>query len=88
MLPKDQSLTRVSIVLVKLQRVQWVPVIVLAENLLAILVLAIWPDRWPLSILLLASGLCLTILEGVRIVIESSRARTRNAAANPVGRRG
>jgi hypothetical protein len=71
-------------VLPLLKKVRWLPWIVITENVVAIGLAYFWP--W-VSAILLGSALVLTVLEGIRALVESSRARARNAAADAVGRR-
>jgi hypothetical protein len=71
-------------VLQLLKKIRWIPWIVIVENVAAVAVAYFWP--W-VSAVLLGSAFVLTVLEGIRTFVESNRARTRNAAADTVGRR-
>lgn len=66
-----------------LKKVRWLPWIVLTENLVAVALAYFWP--W-VSAVLLGSAFVLTVLEGIRALVESTRARARNTASNPTGR--
>jgi hypothetical protein len=70
-------------VLPLLKKVRWLPWIVILESTLAVAVAYFWPL---VSAALLGSAFILTVLEGIRAFVESTRARARNTAANPVGR--
>ena len=67
-----------------LKKIRWLPWIVIVENLVAVAVAYFWPL---VSAILLGSAFILTLLEGIRALVESTRARARNAAADTVGRR-
>lgn len=67
-----------------LKKVRWLPWIVIIENVVAIALAYFWP--W-VSAILLGSAFVFTVLEGIRALVESTRARARNAAADAVGRR-
>jgi hypothetical protein len=71
-------------VLPLLKKVRWLPWIVIIENVVAIALAYFWP--W-VSAILLGSAFVFTVLEGIRALVESTRARARNAAADAVGRR-
>jgi hypothetical protein len=67
-----------------LKKVRWLPWIVILESTVAVAVAYFWPV---ISAVLLGSAFVLTLLEGIRALVESTRARARLAAADTAGRR-
>lgn len=69
-----------------LSRVRWLPVLVFTLNGSAILLAVLNPDRIGTCFVLVVAALCFAVLEGVQVVVESTRARARYTSLNPAGR--